>query len=357
MTTICIGTFNVENLFSRAKLLNFRNSGVGNKHLAKVGEFQKELKKATYDKQRILQLYRELKEFIEIVEVREKLFDRYKKKVLAGGAKDWDGFTSFKKDEFSEEARKNTARVIREVNADVCCLVEVESRPVLKKFCQDRLPTQGKFTKYSYHMLIDGNDDRGIDVGLASRWPTRRLQSHIYDRDGKGDVFSRDCLEIEIVHPGGFTLWMLLNHFKSKGYGDQKKSAEKRLQQAERVVEILQGYNLKKDLVVVAGDLNDTPESSPLAPLMKVSNLYDVLKVHFTNLDDRWTYHYKQNQQIDYLLISKPLRDALQDAGVERRGIYDVQKFTNGVTQPFNTVKHYTDSASDHGAVWAKFRL
>jgi hypothetical protein len=42
---------------------------------------------------------------------------------------------------------------------------------------------------------------------------------------------------------------------------------------------------------------------------------------------------------------------------VERRGIYNVQKYTDGTTQPFDSVIHYTDRASDHGAVWADFSL
>jgi hypothetical protein len=105
------------------------------------------------------------------------------------------------------------------------------------------------------------------------------------------------------------------------------------------------------------GDLNDTPESDPLAPLLGMPDLYDVLESKFQAPAERWTYHYKKNEQIDYMLVSKPLHDALADACVERRGIYNVQKYTDGATQPFDSVTHYTDSASDHGAVWADFRL
>jgi endonuclease/exonuclease/phosphatase family metal-dependent hydrolase len=356
-TPLRIATFNVENLFSRAKLLNFQNNEKGDALLAEVGKLQRELRKATYDKPEILELYHELKDYIEIVEMREKLFDRAKRTVVAKGARDWSGFVSFKRDKFSGAALTNTARVIREVNADIFCLIEAESRPTLKQFCTDLLPNRGSFKRYPSHMLIDGNDPRGIDVALASRIPLRSLRSHVDDTDGTGVIFSRDCLELELAHPAGFTLWVLLNHLKSKGYGAQATSNEKRRRQAQRVAEILQGYNLKTDLVVVAGDLNDTPESTPLAPLVNVPDLHDVLQLSFADPQDRWTYHYKKNQQIDYLLVSTPLRDALQRAGVERRGIHDVQKFTDGAIEPFDTVAYYTDSASDHGAVWADFHL
>ena len=356
-TPLKLLSFNVENLFSRARVLNFDDNAVGDDVLARIGELRAELKKKEYDKPRILQLYHALKEYIEVVEVRGKLFDRYKKKVVADGVLEWGGFIDFKREKFNEVARANTARVIRSVNADVCCLIEVESRPILKHFCVERLPRTGSFRNYHHLMLIDGNDNRGIDVALASRFPIRRLRSHVDDRDGSSEIFSRDCLELEVELPGGASLWILLNHFKSKGYGTQATSNARRKRQAQRVAEILESYDLRTQLVVVAGDLNDTPTSAPLRPLRNVARLHDVLALQFADKADRWTYHYRKNEQIDYLLVSDPLRDAFSAAGVERRGIFDVQTFSGGAVQPFSTVTHYTESASDHGAVWAEFSL
>ena len=355
-TSFWVVTFNVENLFSRAKLLNFEDNAEGDQLLVELQRLRNELKKKSYDKARILSLYRKLKDFIEVVEVREKLFNRAKNKVVANGVDDWGGFIDFKRAKFSEAARSNTALVLRTVNADICCLVEVESRPVLKHFCIDQLPRTNSFQDYSFHMRIDGNDARGIDVAVASRVPVGRIRSHVDDRDQTGEIFSRDCLELELIHPQGFSLWMLLNHFKSKGYGAQSTSDDKRKRQADRVVEILQGYDLKKDLVIVCGDFNDTPDSNPLKSLLSVSDLHDVLRATFSNPADRWTYHYKKNEQIDYMLVSKPLRDGLQTAGVERRGIFDVDKYTNAAIQAFNSVKQSKDSA-DHGALWADFTI
>ena len=356
-TPLRVCTFNVENLFSRAKLLNFADNGAADGLLVDVEKLRKELRKKTYDKAAILALYKKLKDYIEVVEVRGKLFNRTKTKVNANGVDDWGGFISFKREKFNEPARANTAKVLRDVNADVACLVEVESRPVLRHFCIDRLPKTNAFAAYAHHMLIDGNDNRGIDVALASRMPYRTIFSHIDDRDATGEIFSRDCLEIELLHPNGFSIWMFLNHFKSKGYGQQSTSNEKRLRQSKRVAKLLERFDLKKDRVIVCGDLNDTPASAPLKPLMDVPHLDDVLTLAFPNAADRWTYHYKKNEQIDYMLVSKPLRDALQGAGVERRGIWDVDKYTNGATTPYATVNGYTQSASDHGAVWADFSL
>ncbi|HEX8691861.1 MAG TPA: endonuclease/exonuclease/phosphatase family protein [Longimicrobium sp.] len=356
-TRFRVASFNVENLFERARLLNFDDNAQADPLLARVEELRQELKRKTYDKEKILKLYHELKEWIEIAEVRGKLFDRNKTQVKADGVDDWGGFIDFKKERFTEEARANTARVIRTVNADICCLVEVESRPVLKHFCIDRLPKKGTFKDYRHLMLIDGNDPRGIDVALASRFPLLTLRSHVDDRSGNSSIFSRDCLEIEVDTPVG-AVWILLNHFKSKGYGAQATSDAKRKRQAERVAEILQtNFDLRKDRVIVVGDLNDTPDSKPLKPLLGVKHLHDVLALTFSDAADRWTYHYKKNEQIDFMLVSEPLRAALKDAGVERRGIFGVDKFTNGQVQAFDTVKRPKDAASDHGAVWADFEL
>ena len=83
-------------------------------------------------------------------------------------------------------------------------------------------------------------------------------------------------------------------------------------------------------------------------------NLFDVLEVKLgSDPKARRTYQYagKQNQ-IDFLLVSKALKDGFQDAGIERRGMFGAP----GVT-PFPSVTSPTTSASDHAAVWAQFAV
>ncbi len=55
-----------------------------------------------------------------------------------------------------------------DLKADVLGVVEAESRPVLSAFNQEILPAVGG-QPFRHVMLIDGNDERGIDVGLMSR--------------------------------------------------------------------------------------------------------------------------------------------------------------------------------------------
>jgi predicted extracellular nuclease len=117
-------------------------------------------------------------------------------------------------------------------------------------------------------------------------------------------------------------------------------------------------YNLAKDYVVVAGDMNDTPDSDPMSPLLSVPNLFDVLELQFgADMEQRWTYRYNgQNNQIDYILVSKPLKDAFAEAGVERRGIWGIKSVIPSL-HSFESVDRKVHAASDHGGVWAEFNL
>ncbi|MGA8848761.1 MAG: endonuclease/exonuclease/phosphatase family protein [Dehalococcoidia bacterium] len=357
--TLKISTFNVENLFRRAKVFNLEEWRDGDEILAKVDQLQKELKKNVYDGKKILNLYNELKDFIDINEVREKLFKRLKFNVVgvkAKGRNDWGGFVAFKADNFPEITRMNTAKVINSVSADIISLIEVENKPTLDIFNSQLIKK-----KYPYSMLIDAFDPRGIDVSLLSRLEMCDIRTHMFEKVGRSPIFSRDCLEVTIKLPGDDFLYFFVNHFKSQGYGSQEQNDAKRLRQAKRVLDIIKerNYDLTKDKVVVLGDFNAPPESKSLSPLMNLKELRDVLALKIAKPEDRWTYHYDTNQQLDFILVSEPLQKACKQAGVERRGIFDVAKYSNGEVIAWPEVQDngITASASDHGAVWAEFDL
>ncbi|MBD3413633.1 MAG: endonuclease/exonuclease/phosphatase family protein [Candidatus Aminicenantes bacterium] len=366
MAVFCFASFNVENLFGRSKVFNFKDHSIGDQILTKIAEFSTLLKKAQYtstDKDRIVQLFTEdLKSYIKVREDRGKLF---KKRgwivtgVKADGVSEWDGTIEFKTAKFSEVARKNTAKVIKNVKADVVCIVEADNRPTLRAFDSHLMNS-----RYKYEILIDANDPRGIDVGLYSKHPIGGVWTHMFDKIGNKTVFSRDCLEVEVFLPNDKKLIVLCNHFKSRGYDYSGTASQKRKRQAKQVAEILGKYDLTTDWIIVAGDLNDNPLSDPLNPLLTVDNMFDILKEKFPNDPDKcWTYYYNQFEQIDYILVSKPLKDRLNDAGVERRGIHKLKTLTtssNGlvdVEKEYDSVTHWSNAASDHGAVWAKFEI
>ena len=153
---------------------------------------------------------------------------------------------------------------------------------------------------------------------------------------------------------------MLVNHFKSRGYGSKAANDAKRKQQAQRVAQILKRFDLKKQWVVVAGDFNELPNSDSLAPLLGLSGLHNA----FDKLPagaDRWTHRDdatpSKNQQIDYLLISDALWPLLKEVQIERRGIWASAKKTREKYPPLATVTGDASSASDHAAVSADFAL
>ena len=383
MTTLRIASCNVENLFSRAEVFAVAPViGEADGILVMIDLLQGLLAKTAYsdaDKAEMLRLYLgepgaegeaapqgaqpALSAYIEVREERGKLWKRGRGGyaivgVEASGAGDWGGSIEFKRARFSEKARGNTARVLKDTRADLLCVVEAEDLPTLREF-----DTHLMGSRYKYELLIDAFDPRGIDVGLYSKHPFGRVRTHMFEKVGNSRVFSRDCLEVEVLLTEGDPVHLLLNHFKSKGYDDGTADA-KRTRQATRVKEILGGYDLTHDRVVVCGDFNDTPDSPALAPLLGVPDLHDVLELQFgADPTRRWTYHYRSFDQIDFVLVSSPLRDAFREAGVIRRGIAGLHALTSapgsGVPdeKEYETVTAFSNQASDHAAVWAEFDL
>lgn len=357
-----IATYNVENLFSRVHAMNSDDPAKTTVVLADVAELQRLVAQPLYsdaDKNRMLEILKKHKAtgtsgpfFLQ--ETRRRLYSNGK--IVAEGREDWIGSIEFRRDLIQGPAIENTGRIISEVNADVLCLVEVESRPVLRRFNETIL----KEAAYPHAMLIDGNDERGIDVAILCQRPLRDLRSHVDDLDPVTGwpVFSRDCAEFEIDIPGTRHLWVLVNHFKSRGYGSKASNDAKRTRQSETVAAILKRFNLQKQWVVVAGDFNELPKSDSLAPLLKLPGLRNSFE-KLPDDADRWTHRDdavpSRNDQIDYLLVSDALWPHLRQVGIERRGIWASAKKTREKYSPLSSVTGETNAASDHAAVWADF--
>lgn len=288
----------------------------------------------------------------------ENLFARYRFKDGFQPTAD-DGFTindtAFRIQD--EESKKITAKAIRKVNADVICLQEVESLPVLDRFNSYYLGGM----KYTHRAVIDCFDPRQIDVAVLSRYPIVSLRSHRDERNKKGTafLFSRDCLEVEI-DVAGKTLILYANHLKSMMEGREATRA-RRQEQAERVAAIVDtrwkksGY---KGNFVVLGDLNDYPEGkTSLSSLLDHKGLVNVL----TRLPEaeRWTHYYAGGNsygQLDYLLLSKGL--ALANTGtpaVTRLGLsWRAQRVTD---ERIDGVGENEPKASDHAPLYMDITL
>ena len=347
-----LAAFNVENLFSRAKVLNLsstaENDELAGAAMRDAETLRRILRKTTYsddDKTRVEEILDgDSGKFLAVEVDRGELFRSRSNQVIADGRADWYGRVSFKRATIKDEATVNTGRVIRALKADAVCIVEVEDRDTLADFNSQVLATK----KFKHVRVLEGIDPRGIDVGLLSNLETRDIRTHIDDPGASGrPVFARDCTEFELMLPGGRSLWFLCNHFTSK-FSDQ--TGKRRRPQAERVVEILRRFNLSEELVAVAGDLNDTPGSDALAPLLNHAKLHNVAE-RIDDPEDRWTIEFRgAHEQIDYILASTALMEHFAGVTIERRGM-------TASANRFPEVTTEANAASDHAAMVAEFDL
>lgn len=299
--TLRIATFNVENLFTRPKAMNLANQDAGTDKLKLIAELQDQLDEEVYDKRRIVDVANAAYGYFTINKTRGQnplsySRERRTHKVNVDGRKDWDGFIELARDGFSFDTIANTGRFARALKADVLGLCEVEDRWSLRRFRDDQL----KQEKLAYDILVDGNDPRRIDVAVLSRLPIGNIRTNAHWKEKPRDrfpLFSRDCLEVELKLGDGGSLWILQNHLKSK-LGAPATSNRRREAQAARIRTILEErFDLDRDYVMVCGDLNDTPDSAPLVPLLGMPKMKDVLDIVDWPTADRWTYYYAREKK------------------------------------------------------------
>ena len=363
-----IASFNVENLFSRVRVMNTGDWSQGAPILAEWARLNALLQKPTYtaaDKTKIVASLKKLGlgkkddggEYAILRQNRGRLVKRPVSgpmQVVAGGRGDWVGWVELKVEAVNETATRMTAKVIDEMDADVLAVIEAEDRIALMKFHDQLLAPLN--ARYRSAMLIDGNDERGIDVGLLTKtsYPIESIVSHVDDSNGNGRIFSRDCPEYLVRTPGGVAVLVLVNHLKSK-IGTPAASNARRKEQARRVRKI---YDQRRaegiSRIAVVGDLNDVPGSDPLKPLLgSGSDLRDVFThTKFVGDGRPGTFgNGTASQKFDYLLLSPALWSKVTSATVHRKGVWGG---TNGTLFPhYPEMTEPVHAASDHAAVSA----
>jgi len=289
----------------------------------------------------------------------ENLFARYKFKKNIDPVKE-DGFTidDMAFNLMDEDEKRITGEAIKEVNADVIALQEIESLPILDRFTTEYLDEMG----YKYGILIDSHDPRQIDVAILSKYPVNSIKTHKHELSTLKRVkwlFSRDCLETEI-DVDGKTLHLYTNHLKSMMEG-REKTKPRRVEQSKRVAEIIykkwkeNGY---KGNFVVLGDHNDYPEgNTSLTALLEHPGLENV--VERLPAEDQWTHFYapnKEYRQLDYLFLSKSLAELnTNKPEMMRKGIYyGAEKYSG---PRFDKIGKDKPKASDHVPLYMDINL
>lgn len=293
----------------------------------------------------------------------------------------------------ADDQRQMTAQAIRDLDADVLCLQEVDDLATLRWF-HDRYVRRAVREPYEHFAVMEGNDRRGIDVGVVARrgFPVRvRSWAHVTVRDMelppeemkrhglKPDdlVFKRDCLEVD-VECGASTLTLFVCHFKSMNEGREQTMPIRRLEAraVRRIVEerFGKGAGAAEAVWAIVGDLNDyraklvldegptswrRVEPHGLDPLFADHFAVDVMER--LRPSERWTHYWAEGRefsQLDYLLLSPALARANPEARprVVREGLpwrvpMDVPGFTAAPVTRYPRVGFDRPKASDHCGV------
>ncbi|HEX6263472.1 MAG TPA: endonuclease/exonuclease/phosphatase family protein [Actinomycetota bacterium] len=302
---ITVGTFNLNNLFSR---FNFR---------ARVDAIPEEERDVTVS--------------FEFTERGEYWFRTFRGRLI---------------DPMPEEQRRRLAARIKAMDLDVLAVQEVEDVEALRDF--NRFHLEGM---YPHAVLVEGNDARFIDVAVLSKLPlggATSWQHEVHPEDPSRPVFARDLLQVEVLNESRSRrlLTVFNNHFTSKfiSFGEDPVAAAaaktaRRRRQAETVERIVDRQLRPDSPFVIVGDMNDTPDSEALAGLAQgslglVDGLADPEETRPARPDDpppatkAWTHRFKQGGQparyelFDQIWLSPSLGPKQTGAFIERRTLH-----------------------------------
>ena len=203
---------------------------------------------------------------------------------------------------------ERVANVIRDIDADVLALQEVENRGYLERFINSMLPDMG----YRHVVHFEGNDLRGIDVCLISRVPVGRVTSNRHRvfpaTDGGTQKFNRDVLVVELLPEQGnrFEMWVV--HLKSNS-GGKPQNEPIRLGECNAIRDMIES-RLTSDPdapFVLCGDFNDTLDSRTLQTILGPQGASTSLIPLLDSIapGERVTYNREPHRSmIDFLLCS-----------------------------------------------------
>lgn len=200
--TVRFAVLNVENLFEPPRAMSEPMNASGNPILDAHARLNVLLQEEHYDasiRDAILKhldtlglLYSDRARYAVLRRIRGRLLARPQRprpvEVVATGRSGWLGWVDLEKDRVDDLAMNHASRVIEDIGADVMAVVEAESPIALKRFTDAGIVTRQGSPVYPTGMLIDGNDDRGIDVGLLTQRDHRitNIVSHVDDKDSVG---------------------------------------------------------------------------------------------------------------------------------------------------------------------------
>jgi endonuclease/exonuclease/phosphatase family metal-dependent hydrolase len=287
----------------------------------------------------------------------ENLFDDVDDPALSGRNEDID-------DTKPHHQNLAVARAIREVDADILCIQEVESRAALDWFIETYIPDMG----YTHVISLDAGNSRGIENAVLSRYPLGDPQLWIgkelggvhpenYGPNSKnfyaGEpvAFRRSPLRVNVEVPladGSDDSWLLtlfVVHHKSGRYSGYWREAEARtiLKLANEVEADHPGRP-----IAILGDFNAQTHDESVQIYLR-GGFNDL----FANArsGDRSVITHESNRRIDLILLNEAAKKHLvADSGF----VYGTAARPEGVD--WRSLDTFEGYAADHYPVSTDLR-
>lgn len=288
----------------------------------------------------------------------ENLFDDIDDPALSGDDEDID-------DTKPHHELLATARAIREVNADVLCLEEVESREALDWFVSTYIPDMG----YKHIISLDAGNSRGIENAVLSRFPLSNPELWIgkelggvhpdnYGPNAKnfyaGEpvAFRRSPLKVDVEIPGTdadatpWTLTLFVVHHKSGRYSGYWREAE-----AKTILKLTQQVEQEHPgrPIVILGDFNAQASDESVKIYLR-----DGFNDLFANAKpgDASTITHESNRRIDLMLLNEAAQSRLVDGS---RFVFGTAARPEGFD--WRELPSFDGYAADHYPVSAELRI
>lgn len=226
---------------------------------------------------------------------------------------------------------------IQIIQPDVIALEEIENRKAFDAL-RDKLSALG--LSFSIGQLGETGQPGSVDVAILSKGSLTEVKTHrdvpLKRPDGSSTSFTRELLEVRMTFESR-TVVVFAAHFVAKVNDDPGR----RLAEATATEQIVSATakELPDVLVVLGGDLNDTPGSPPINALEANNNLFRVASDR--PLDKQATYTFQgADQAIDHIFVV---------SGQKARYVASSTTVYRDGKKGF--------ASSDHGAIAADFSI
>lgn len=212
----------------------------------------------------------------------------------------------------------NTITQLSPQGPDILILEEVENQNVLTLLNQEL-----KGSHYQTQILIEGQDSRGIDVAILSRFPIAKQQLHLLPTT---KILTRGILQADLILPSGETITVFGLHQPS-----QANPVEFRQMSIDLLNELM--LSLPKDRFAMAGgdfNISHTEEKKQQFFAGQLEENWDVSHLHSTVPALGTHFYQKKWDFLDAILI-KDMSRSTNQRFTPKWGTF--RPLTNGVYQ------------------------